>query len=96
MNIPVATYRLQFSPSFTFEDAADVLGYLKALGISHVYSSPIFDARLESSHGSPGPRDVSSPPSSAYDKVCARQQTGGVRDILEGTLMPAVGKGSES
>ncbi len=46
-----ATMRLQLHKSFTFEDAASVVPYLSALGISHVYSSPIMTARAGSMHG---------------------------------------------
>src|SRR5580658_4038789 len=34
---PSATYRVQFGPGFTFDDAAAVADYLARLGISHVY-----------------------------------------------------------
>ena len=46
-----ATYRLQFHTGFTFDDARAVLPYLKRLGISHVYASPIQAARRGSRHG---------------------------------------------
>src|ERR1700744_2672223 len=36
---------------FTFADAQNVLPYLKQLGISDLYSSPIFEARPGSQHG---------------------------------------------
>jgi (1->4)-alpha-D-glucan 1-alpha-D-glucosylmutase len=49
--IPRATYRIQFSPSFSFRDALHVVPYLEELGISHCYASPIFKARAGSSHG---------------------------------------------
>ncbi len=49
--IPRATYRLQLSGAFTFEQAAAVVPYLARLGVSHVYSSPILAARPGSSHG---------------------------------------------
>jgi (1->4)-alpha-D-glucan 1-alpha-D-glucosylmutase len=49
--IPTATYRLQFSPAFTFDDAAKVVPYLKALGITHLYASPFLKARAGSTHG---------------------------------------------
>ena len=49
--IPVATYRLQFSRDFTFDDATAIVPYLAELGISHVYASPIFRARAGSTHG---------------------------------------------
>lgn len=51
MQIPRATYRLQFSPQFGFQNAANVAEYLSALGISHLYASPIFAARAGSTHG---------------------------------------------
>jgi len=49
--VPLATYRLQFSARFTFDDAARIVPYLKALGISHVYASPFLKARAGSTHG---------------------------------------------
>jgi len=54
MNAPVATYRLQFNASFKFSDALEIVDYLKALGVSHVYSSPIFKSRQGSLHGYDG------------------------------------------
>ena len=47
----VATYRLQLNRAFTFDDAAKVAPYLSDLGISHLYLSPIFQARSGSMHG---------------------------------------------
>ncbi len=49
--IPLATYRLQLTADFSFEHAAAVVPYLKALRISHVYASPFTTARKGSSHG---------------------------------------------
>ncbi|MFZ5512712.1 MAG: malto-oligosyltrehalose synthase [Pseudomonadota bacterium] len=49
--VPRATYRLQLNREFTFTQAADIVPYLAALGISHVYVSPILKARPGSSHG---------------------------------------------
>ncbi|MBI5569095.1 MAG: malto-oligosyltrehalose synthase [Desulfomonile tiedjei] len=51
MRVPVATYRIQFSPSFGFEDARKVVPYLAKLGVTHLYASPIFKARKGSQHG---------------------------------------------
>lgn len=51
MRIPVSTYRIQFNPNFDFEAAKKILPYLKELGISDIYASPIFKARSGSSHG---------------------------------------------
>jgi (1->4)-alpha-D-glucan 1-alpha-D-glucosylmutase len=50
-SIPIATYRLQLTADFTFDDAAKVVPYLKMLGISHVYASPFMKARKGSTHG---------------------------------------------
>src|SRR3954470_12021245 len=49
--IPRATYRLQFNRDFTFAQAADLVPYLHALGISHCYASPYLKARPGSMHG---------------------------------------------
>ena len=49
--VPLATYRLQFTPEFGFDDAAAVLPYLQALGVSHLYASPFLKARAGSRHG---------------------------------------------
>jgi (1->4)-alpha-D-glucan 1-alpha-D-glucosylmutase len=49
--IPRATMRLQLHKDFTFADAARVVPYLAALGISHLYASPILTARPGSMHG---------------------------------------------
>jgi (1->4)-alpha-D-glucan 1-alpha-D-glucosylmutase len=49
--VPIATYRLQFTPDFGFDDAAAIVPYLKTLGISHVYASPFLKARAGSTHG---------------------------------------------
>ncbi len=50
-SIPLATYRLQLSKQFGFAAAADLVPYLKSLGISHVYASPFLKARTGSAHG---------------------------------------------
>jgi (1->4)-alpha-D-glucan 1-alpha-D-glucosylmutase len=51
MNIPVATYRLQLRNGMTFDRAAALAPYLKRLGISHLYASPVFTATSGSTHG---------------------------------------------
>jgi len=51
MKIPLSTYRIQFNPNFTFEDAKQIIPYLKSLGLSTVYASPILKARNNSPHG---------------------------------------------
>jgi (1->4)-alpha-D-glucan 1-alpha-D-glucosylmutase len=49
--VPRATYRLQLNAGFRLEDALDIVDYLSALGVSHLYLSPVFKARPRSTHG---------------------------------------------
>src|SRR5690606_26563206 len=51
MSIPRATARLQLHKDFTLDAAAGVVDYYAALGISHLYLSPILTARPGSMHG---------------------------------------------
>jgi (1->4)-alpha-D-glucan 1-alpha-D-glucosylmutase len=51
MTRPRSTYRLQFHAGFGFDAAVEIAGYLKALGVSHVYSSPYLQAAPGSMHG---------------------------------------------
>jgi (1->4)-alpha-D-glucan 1-alpha-D-glucosylmutase len=51
MRIPSATYRVQFNREFTFDHASNLVGYLRRLGITDCYASPIFRAGPESTHG---------------------------------------------
>ena len=48
---PTATYRFQFNADFPFANAIPLAPYLRKLGISHLYSSPILAARAGSTHG---------------------------------------------
>lgn len=71
VNIPSSTYRIQLTPTFGFQNAQEIIPYLKSLGISHIYLSPIFEARPGSTHG--------------YDVVnpCAiRKELGGEKAFL--------------
>jgi (1->4)-alpha-D-glucan 1-alpha-D-glucosylmutase len=47
----IATYRVQLRPGFGFDQAAAITGYLAALGVSHLYSSPSLQAAAGSTHG---------------------------------------------
>jgi len=49
--VPLATYRLQFNADFRFEDAIQILDYVRDLGISHIYASPVLTSRRGSGHG---------------------------------------------
>lgn len=48
---PGATYRVQFHAGFTLRDALNIVPYLHALGVTHLYASPILKARPGSTHG---------------------------------------------
>jgi (1->4)-alpha-D-glucan 1-alpha-D-glucosylmutase len=51
MSAPRATMRLQLNSDFTFDAVARLAPYLAAIGVSHLYSSPILMARAGSRHG---------------------------------------------
>jgi (1->4)-alpha-D-glucan 1-alpha-D-glucosylmutase len=46
-----STYRLQLNAGFTLHDARARVPYLHALGVSHLYCSPVLAARAGSTHG---------------------------------------------
>jgi (1->4)-alpha-D-glucan 1-alpha-D-glucosylmutase len=48
---PVASYRIQLTPTFGFADTIGLLDHLVALGVSHLYLSPIAEAVPGSLHG---------------------------------------------
>ena len=45
------TYRLQLRPGFGFREARELVPYLERLGVSHLYLSPVLEARPGSAHG---------------------------------------------
>lgn len=49
--IPRCTYRIQLSKAFPFAAAEGLAEYLAALGVSHLYTSPILQAAAGTSHG---------------------------------------------
>lgn len=78
-----ATYRLQLGPGFTFADASAAVPYLAALGVSHVYLSPIAEAVPASPHG----YDV-------VDPTRVRAELGGdrgLRDLSEAAAAEGLG-----
>jgi (1->4)-alpha-D-glucan 1-alpha-D-glucosylmutase len=48
---PMSTYRLQLTPDFGFDAAAEVAPYLAGLGVTHLYLSPVLEAAPGSTHG---------------------------------------------
>src|SRR6185437_3630817 len=84
---PLATYRVQFGPEFTFDDAANIAGYLSRLGVSHLYCSPFLQAATTSSagydvvdHAKLDDRLGGAP---AYDRLTAALRTAGLGQILD-------------
>ncbi|MBG6107143.1 malto-oligosyltrehalose synthase [Frigoribacterium sp. CG_9.8] len=51
MRVPVSTYRLQIRESFDLHAAANIAGYVHALGVDWLYLSPILTAERGSDHG---------------------------------------------
>ena len=47
----IATYRVQFRGGMTFDRAVEIVPYLRRLGVSHLYASPLFAAVPGSKHG---------------------------------------------
>ena len=78
---PVATYRIQLTPSFGFADTTGILDHLVRLGVSHLYLSPIAEAVPGSLHG----YDV-------IDHTCVRSEFGG-DDGLTALLDAAADRG---
>jgi len=50
-NVPRATYRIQFNAGFTLGQATELVPYLRDLGVSHLYASPLLKAMPGSTHG---------------------------------------------
>ncbi len=49
--IPTSTYRLQITPDFRLQDAAEVIDHLDDLGVGAVYLSPVLTSTVGSQHG---------------------------------------------
>jgi (1->4)-alpha-D-glucan 1-alpha-D-glucosylmutase len=49
--MPESTYRLQLHSGFTIRDATAIVPYLRELGITHCYASPLLKAAAGSTHG---------------------------------------------
>jgi (1->4)-alpha-D-glucan 1-alpha-D-glucosylmutase len=87
VNLPLSTYRLQLHAAFTFDDAARIVDYLAALGISHAYTSSYFMAVPGSTHG----YDVVDPTrlnpeigdAQAYERWIERLRAHGMAHIID-------------
>jgi len=77
--IPKATYRIQLNAEFPFKKAQEIVSYLQALGISHVFASPIFQARSGSKHG----YDIVNPNQLNGELGASKDFRGLVKDLKE-------------
>ncbi len=82
-----ATYRIQLRPDFGFEQAAEIIFYLKELGISHLYTSPYLQAASGSEHG----YDMTDPSrvneelggAEAHARLCRKLQSAGLGHMID-------------
>lgn len=51
LSIPLAAYRIQLNYQFRFRDLQELVDHFHAIGISHLYTSPILKAKSHSTHG---------------------------------------------
>jgi (1->4)-alpha-D-glucan 1-alpha-D-glucosylmutase len=82
-----ATCRLQLHAGFGFDAAAAVCGYLKALGITHVYCSPYLQAAPGSTHGydvvDPGKVNEELGGEAAHARFLGRLKETGLSQVLD-------------
>lgn len=83
----LSTYRLQYTPDFSFAAAAAVVDYLRDLGVDAVYSSPSLQAVKGSAHSYDvvDPTKVSSDlgGEEAHRELCRAIRAHGLRHILD-------------
>ena len=83
----VASYRLQLHGGLDFHGVSDLAEYLVALGVSHVYLSPILQAAAGSTHGydviDPLQVDEELGGDAAYEQLCGRLAEAGLGQILD-------------
>jgi (1->4)-alpha-D-glucan 1-alpha-D-glucosylmutase len=85
--IPIATYRIQLTPDFEFDAVAEIVPYLAALGVSHLYASPFLTARSGSTHGYDVIDHAALNPElggeAAFERLCRALSRAGVGLILD-------------
>jgi (1->4)-alpha-D-glucan 1-alpha-D-glucosylmutase len=84
---PESTYRVQFHAGFTFQDALQIVPYLHDLGITHLYASPLLQARPGSTHGYDITNHQTFNPelgtADDYEALCLALQSHGMGQILD-------------
>lgn len=93
-----STYRIQLHGGFGFQAAREVVDYLDALGVTHVYASPYLMARTGSAHGYDllDPRRLNPELGSeedyrAWTDALAARQMGHVVDFVPNHMAASVG-----
>ena len=85
--IPSATYRIQFRNGMTFDRVVALVPYMKDLGISHLYASPVFTATTGSTHGydvtNPNEIDPAIGGREGFDRMAAALKQAGMGLILD-------------
>ena len=87
MTPPRCTYRVQLHAGLGFDDAARIVDYLDALGVSHLYCSPYLQATAGSTHG----YDVVDPQrvskdlggADALERLSTTLRASGLRQVLD-------------
>ena len=86
-DLPTATYRLQLSSRFTFDDATQVCGYLRCLGVDWVYLSPVLQAEPGSDHGydviDHHAIDAERGGQDAFERFCVRAHSEGLGVLVD-------------
>jgi (1->4)-alpha-D-glucan 1-alpha-D-glucosylmutase len=86
-DVPSGTYRVQFHKDCTFEHMTQAIPYLRALGVSHLYSSPYLRARPGSTHGydivDHGELNPEVGDERAYRRLCQALRRNGMGQILD-------------
>ncbi|MET0734019.1 MAG: malto-oligosyltrehalose synthase [Microbacterium sp.] len=84
---PISTYRLQIRPGFDLDAAAGATGYLRDLGVSWAYLSPILTATDGSDHGydvvDPSRIDPARGGSEGFDRFVAAARAAGLGILVD-------------
>jgi (1->4)-alpha-D-glucan 1-alpha-D-glucosylmutase len=86
-SVPSGTYRVQFHKGCTFDQVTQAIPYLKALGVSHLYSSPYLRARPGSTHGydiiDHGQLNPEVGDEAAHARMCQALRRNGMGQVLD-------------
>jgi (1->4)-alpha-D-glucan 1-alpha-D-glucosylmutase len=83
----VGSYRVQLRPDWGFAEAAQVIAYLRQLGVSHLYASPYLQAAAGSPHGydvvDPGRVNEELGGEAGRRELCTALQENGLGQVLD-------------